>query len=738
MRHAVVGGATYESYKYEIWKMLEHALANHNTIGWLTPTAKTKLEEIKIELQAINRVRQRQQRKWRWLKDFLMQCETSPIVDIAKLTPETYMQFLQSQRNADGSLLRAKAYQTKTSALFHLFRCHPGLEGYPEGFEDRLKTLKTGFLRTVITRRADEGEDADGDGKKPMSHELYQCLAKWFFELGTAEGLFAHCFLVLTWNLMCRSNNTTRICLSHITWTWNSLVIWFAQQKGDQMGLTEKFPRNLYANPLNPLVCPVFALAAYLSTFDAAVDPNSKLFPGPSQYKQFSDLMDRVLREHEPELIALGYSGAADIGTHSICKGATKFISGQPGGPSAMSICIRGGWSLGGVKDVYMTYQAEGDAFCGRMLAMLPLLQATFASAPPRFNAPNVSEAELEAHREAHPNGIVLNDVFECVAGVFPSFDNRGSLQGVLHSCLAALAFHKDKVMSLPIVHHLRQNPEIFTDDFLLQRFSSNVKVNQPWDDGANGGALQFGSGIPPHVALQVCQQAMIRDLENYVSNFDSTMNCIFDERNVAAGEISEARMGTIITEVTNEIRTGFREELTAEIRRYGLGGEVQQPQNAARNATINNQRGFALHMYNGKFHRLPQDWRFPSCGLRQLWIKWNHGDTINNIPSLRSLNAPDLKHLDSLPNPNNEKRRPARKTFGDIKMVCTYIDSMARVNNFNTVGKSREELINFLTWLQRLRMDCYLQIKENITPNGELQSEPSVQQRKRNAVGNQ
>ena len=84
----------------------------------------------------------------------------------------------------------------------------------------------------------------------------------------------------------------------------------------------------------------MFALATYLLTFDISVDPNSKLFPGRSQYSQFATIMDGVLEEHEEELIAMGYSGKDDIGTHSICKGATKFLSGQPGGPSAMSICI--------------------------------------------------------------------------------------------------------------------------------------------------------------------------------------------------------------------------------------------------------------------------------------------------------------------------------------------------------------------------------------------------------------
>ena len=76
------------------------------------------------------------------------------------------------------------------------------------------------------------------------------------------------------------------------------------------------------------------------------MDPNSRLFPGESQYKRFSEIMQRVLRDHEDEVLAMGYGSISKIGTHSIRKGAAKFISGQPGGPSAMSVCIRGGWTF--------------------------------------------------------------------------------------------------------------------------------------------------------------------------------------------------------------------------------------------------------------------------------------------------------------------------------------------------------------------------------------------------------
>jgi hypothetical protein len=89
----------------------------------------------------------------------------------------------------------------RCAALHYLFCCHPRLEGYPEGFEQELKTLKTGLMRVVQTARADEGE-INKDGKKPMSHDLYKCLlARWFFEMGNTDAMFAYCQWAAWWPL---------------------------------------------------------------------------------------------------------------------------------------------------------------------------------------------------------------------------------------------------------------------------------------------------------------------------------------------------------------------------------------------------------------------------------------------------------------------------------------------------------------------------------------------------------
>ena len=51
-----------------------------------------------------------------------------------------------------------------------------------------------------------------------MSVELYKKVCHWFLVWGTLDGIFAHCFLVLTWNLACCASNTTNIHLSEVEW----------------------------------------------------------------------------------------------------------------------------------------------------------------------------------------------------------------------------------------------------------------------------------------------------------------------------------------------------------------------------------------------------------------------------------------------------------------------------------------------------------------------------------------
>ena len=184
----------------------------------------------------------------------------------------------------------------------------------------------------------------------------------------------------------------------------------------------------------------------------------------------------------------------------------------------------------------------------------------------------------------------------------------------------------------------------------------------------------------------------MIENMEDFVKDFDSRMHRIFDERNVDGG-MSVARMRELFAGLRQDLQRGVREDIAAEICRYGLGGPVKNaPARTLR--TGSNTTSYALHFYKGKFHRVPEDWRFPTGTLHDIWMAFNCGDTVNNIPPIRSLNSDDVKHLDDIPIPEGGKRRRlARKTLSDMKRVCNYIQKMAQEQGHYRDGMTRAQL---------------------------------------------
>ncbi|KAG7343378.1 hypothetical protein IV203_016157 [Nitzschia inconspicua] len=88
--------------------------------------------------------------------------------------------------------------------------------------------------------------------------------------------------------------------------------------------------------------------------------------------------------------------------------------------------------------------------------------------------------------------------------------------------------------------------------------------------------------------------------------------------------------------------------------------------------------------MYGGGFHRVPADWRFPRCGVQDLWRQWWIGDTVRQVPPLRSLEHVDVKHLDNLPLADDEmhgrtegygaRRRLSKKTLCDMRFLMNWM----------------------------------------------------------------
>eukprot|EP00957_Ditylum_brightwellii_P105051 8007076-Ditylum_brightwellii.AAC.1 len=149
--------------------------------------------------------------------------------------------------------------------------------------------------------------------------------------------------MALTWNLMCHSDSTKHIKVNNLIWREDALGIVFAHMKNDQEGTCKRVSRHLYANSFNLHISLLGALVQYFCMFPAVLmDPSGLLSPCLDQGDRFLKGFKTLLVDNEEEICRMGYA-LEDLGTHSICKGATTYAnSSTTASPWGISISIRG------------------------------------------------------------------------------------------------------------------------------------------------------------------------------------------------------------------------------------------------------------------------------------------------------------------------------------------------------------------------------------------------------------
>lgn len=101
--------------------------------------------------------------------------------------------------------------------------------------------------------------------------------------------------MLLTWNLIARGSRTAAICFSHLGWAEDALRVYFTNSKTDQLGTHPRDPRHIYANPLQPELCPILSLGMFCLCYQYSSD-DRHLFPGDkSQAGRFRDSLSRVI-----------------------------------------------------------------------------------------------------------------------------------------------------------------------------------------------------------------------------------------------------------------------------------------------------------------------------------------------------------------------------------------------------------------------------------------------------------
>ena len=234
--------------------------------------------------------------------------------------------------------------------------------------EDILKMFKQffeGYVRRVAQLKQD-GIMPIIEGKQAMSFKGYKFLALKAAGQSTDYSLaiFSHLYLLLCWNLIARCVSVRGLMYNHISWENDTMVIVFPSHKGDKEG-RNALPKHVYANIAEPSICPILSFAIYIFTRGYEREGSKMtIFAGDAE-SRFSKWLANVCSKNKELLLTQGID-ISMIGTHSFRKGIASFLSGTPGGPTAISIYLRAGWSLGPVQSRYILEGEGGDQVCGR------------------------------------------------------------------------------------------------------------------------------------------------------------------------------------------------------------------------------------------------------------------------------------------------------------------------------------------------------------------------------------
>ena len=324
---------------------------------------------------------------------------------------------------------------------------------------------------------------------------------------------------------MKRAENCVDCKITHITIRNDALVFAFAKSKGHQNGEEHVGPWHVYANPEEPHLCVVLALSRYLFTCPQLLKEDASLFQGTSQYNRYSKLFLGVISDNKEELQMLGIEEGG-LGTHSCRKGvATMVAAGCTVSPPIVSICIRAGWVMGGVKDRYLKRESAGDQYVGRCAAGMDQLSKSFTISPPYFDFTSIEE---EIGRARSKKGI--EDWL--TARIIDEGELSASSKQIVWTCFASICYHRDYLLRT-LHEECSFRASIFLKD-IPDEFINVVRVAFPWNATRETPKL---TGVPPHVLLMAEMEQLRQRFDVLQATMKEDLNAALDERGIGGSE---------------------------------------------------------------------------------------------------------------------------------------------------------------------------------------------------------
>ena len=235
-------------------------------------------------------------------------------------------------------------------------------------YADRDSYLQAFKKQVAKAKGTGDVEEREAD---PIPYSLYVLICTWAVKLGSS---MLWVWTVLQWNLLGRSVNVEPLTFRNFKIFEDTIQIKYAVNKSDPGGENTTI-KHVYANPINPSICPYLALGIYLC-LNAAKYENK----GDFIFRRSEDEKERVASKNYcsqlKELLdqnkdtVLSYIRLAHANAHGWRKGgATYATSGTTAPPSISSVARRGKWSMGKVLDVYWHCAEPGDNFWAEFCA---------------------------------------------------------------------------------------------------------------------------------------------------------------------------------------------------------------------------------------------------------------------------------------------------------------------------------------------------------------------------------
>jgi hypothetical protein len=518
----------------------------------------------------------------------------------------------------------------KHCSQVHLRKYHDAIQfgaeevrqALPQQYFVEMDAFLDASKKEVVThRRAGNLDEQEAD---PISFPLFQLICEWAL---ASRNVFLWVWTILQWNNMARSISIDPLGFHNFSIGVDSIKCKYDDSKADKKG-ERVSPKNIYANPFNPMVCPHLSLGCWFALRKGTFGKNDSFFLGAGQpgsaAHRYCDGLSKLLTEYMEKVMEFIRPGHAN--THGIRKGCATFsTSGTTFPASLVAVSKRGEWTQGSVFDIYFQFAETGDQYLGRLIVGLDPNSPDFDVLPPHFKG-------------GTDNDYIQRAMELCFGPIIKEFNATHSVKGLLLLCLASMVYHSEFLKSFVV-----KDPEhpfslipILNDTCLLSKLKELVTLE--------GDDTMRATGIPPHVrqtkllqevlgATKQLQEAQLKEL----GQIKEAIKQAIQENDVQAGNVTLPSLleGWALKqkESLELIKKTMEETLDNRLKHLGLLPQIEPAKNAM--AMENEQYTYC---YSGFLWDVPEGYQFPKKALRDTgWELWLRGQPNLEIHCPRS-----------------------------------------------------------------------------------------------------